>query len=130
MFRAILCLLIAALYLILTLPVLLILGLIGKKRPEIRDRAARAMIRWAFRMLLAAAGVRVTVIGAERVPKDTAVLYTGNHRSIFDILITYVRCPRVCGYVAKKELDGIPLFSNWARYISCLFFDRENLKEG
>lgn len=130
MIRAILCLLITVLYLILTLPVLLVLGLIGKKRPEIRDRAARAMIRWAFRMLLAAAGVRVTVIGAHRVPLDTAVFYAGNHRSIFDILVTYVRCPRICGYVAKKELGSIPLFSTWARYISCLFFDRSDLKEG
>ena len=130
MIRFILSLLIAAIYLILTLPVLLILWLIGRWRPDVRSRAARAMIRWIFRVLLAAAGVRVTVIGAERVPTDTAVFYAGNHRSIYDILITYVRCPRICGYVAKKELGGIPLFSTWAKYIDCLFFDRENLKEG
>ena len=130
MIRFILSLLIAAVYLITTLPVLFFLWLIGKARPSVRDRAARAMIRWIFRVLIAAAGVKVTVIGEDRVPLDTAVLYTGNHRSIYDILITYVRCPRICGYVAKKELGGIPLFSLWARYINCLFFDRENLKEG
>lgn len=130
MIRFVLSLLIAAIYLILTLPVLLILWLIGKYRPGLRDRAARAMIRWIFRVLLAAAGVKVTVIGAERVPTDTAVFYAGNHRSIYDILITYVRCPRICGYVAKKELGNIPLFSTWAKYINCLFFDRNNLKEG
>lgn len=130
MVRFIISLIIAAVYLILTLPVLFILWLIGKARPSVRDRAARAMIRWIFRVLIAAAGVKVTVIGEERVPTDTAVLYAGNHRSIYDILITYVRSPRVCGYVAKKELGSIPLFSQWARYINCLFFDRENLKEG
>ena len=130
MVRFILSLIIAAIYLILTLPVLFILWLLGKAQPSARDRAARAMIRWVFRILIAAAGVKVTVIGADRVPSDTAVLYTGNHRSIYDILLTYVRCPRICGYVAKKELGNIPLFSLWARYINCLFFNREDLKEG
>lgn len=130
MFRLILLLIIAALYLILTLPVLLVIWIIGKKNPGLRDRVARAMIRWIFKVILAAAGVKVTVIGEEKIPKDTAVLYTGNHRSIFDILITYVRTPRATGYVAKKELGGIPLFSLWARYINCLFFNRDDLKEG
>ena len=127
MIRLILALLTAIVYLIGTLPVLLILWLLGKSRPAARDRAARVMIRWVFRVLIKVSGIRVTVIGEERVPGDTAVLYTGNHRSIFDILITYVRSPRICGYVAKKELGGIPLFSLWARYINCLFFDRKDL---
>lgn len=130
MIRLILALLTAIVYLIGTLPVLLILWLLGKSRSAARDRAARVMIRWVFRVLIKVSGIRVTVIGEERVPGDTAVLYTGNHRSIFDILITYVRSPRICGYVAKKELGGIPLFSLWARYINCLFFDRKDLKEG
>ena len=130
MIRLILALLTAIVYLVGTLPVLLILWLLGKSRPAARDRAARVMIRWVFRVLIKVSGIRVTVIGEERVPGDTAVLYTGNHRSIFDILITYVRSPRICGYVAKKELGGIPLFSLWARYINCLFFDRKDLKEG
>ena len=130
MVRLILLLLAAILYLILTLPVLFILWLIGKKNPNLRERAASAMIRWIFRVLLAEAGVKVTVIGQDRIPSDTAVLYVGNHRSIFDIILTYVRSPRATGYVAKKELGKIPLFSQWARYIGCLFFNRNDIKEG
>ena len=130
MFRLILLLIITVLYLILTLPVLLVLWIIGKKNPELRDRIAQIMIRWIFKVLLSAAGGKVTVIGEEKIPKDTAVLYIGNHRSIFDILITYIRTPRSTGYMAKKELGNIPLFSLWARYINCFFFNRYNLKEG
>ena len=130
MLRLLLLLLIAMLYLILTLPVLLLLGLIGKRDPQRRTRIASAMIRWVFRLLIAGAGVKLTVIGEERVPRDTPVLYVGNHRSIFDIILTYIHTPRATGYVAKKELGNIPLFSLWARYIGCLFFDRKNLKEG
>ena len=74
MVRLILLLLAAILYLILTLPVLFILWLIGKKNPDLRERTASAMIRWIFRVLLAGAGVKVTVIGQDRIPSDTAVL--------------------------------------------------------
>ena len=130
MVRLVLLLLAAILYLILTLPVLFILWLIGKKNPDLRERTASAMIRWIFRVLLAGAGVKVTVIGQDRIPSDTAVLYVGNHRSIFDIILTYVRSPRATGYVAKKELGKIPLFAQWARYIGCLFFNRNDIKEG
>lgn len=130
MIRLVLLLLIAILYLILTLPVLFVLWLLGKKHPDVRTRAASAMIRWIFRVLLAGSGVRATVIGQEKIPADTAVLYVGNHRSIFDIILTYVRSPRATGYVAKKELGKIPLFSQWARYIGCLFFNRHDMKEG
>ena len=52
------------------------------------------------------------------------------HRSFFDILLTYSRCPRLTGYVAKKEMEKIPLLSTWMRYLHCLFLDRDNIKEG
>lgn len=111
MIRLILALLTAIVYLIGTLPVLLILWLLGKSRPAARDRAARVMIRWVFRVLIKVSGIRVTVIGEERVPGDTAVLYTGNHRSIFDILITYVRSPGSADMWPKRNWGHSPVFS-------------------
>lgn len=61
---------------------------------------------------------------------DEAVLFIGNHRSFFDILLTYSRCRRLTGYVAKKEMLKFPLLRNWMCYLYCLFLDRENPKEG
>ena len=75
-------------------------------------------------------GAKVTVIGEENVPKDQAVLYVANHRSYFDILLTYSRCPIRTGYVAKKEMEHYPLLSNWMRNLYCLFLDREDIKQG
>ena len=69
-------------------------------------------------------------MGEENIPKDTAVLYVGNHRSFYDIILTYVRVPRPTGYVAKKEVQKIPLLSHWMRNLHCLFLDRKNIKEG
>lgn len=64
------------------------------------------------------------------MPKDTPVLYIGNHRSYFDILLTYSRCPIRTGYIAKKEMEKIPLLSTWMRYLHCLFLDRKDIKQG
>ena len=69
-------------------------------------------------------GVKVTVIGEENIP-DEPVLYVGNHRSFFDILLTYSRCKRLTGYIAKKEMEKVPLLSIWMRFVYCLFLDRE-----
>ena len=82
-----------------------------------------------FRFILWITGAKVTVIGEENVPKDQAVLYIGNHRSYFDIIITYARCPRLTGYIAKKDMEKVPLLRTWMRRLHCLFIDRENVKE-
>ncbi len=50
MIRFILVILTAFLYLILSIPVLLVLLLIRKKKPEVCDKVSRALIRWIFRV--------------------------------------------------------------------------------
>lgn len=118
------------LFLVLSIPLLVAEWIIGKKRPDIKDRSSLAIVNWAFRMVIRIAGAKVIAIGEDRIPKDTAVLYVGNHRSYYDIILTYVRVPRPTGYIAKKEMLHYPLLSNWMRNLHCLFLDRENVKEG
>lgn len=130
MFRFILSILIAILYLIITLPVLFVLWIMHKKHPGRAEKITSAMIRWIFGVLTSAAGTKVTVIGQEKIPKDTPVLYIGNHRSIYDIIISYQYLPGITGYVAKDTLGRIPLFSLWAKYVTCLFFNRSDPKSG
>ena len=83
-----------------------------------------------FRCLLKLAGVTITVKGEENIPKDTAVLYVGNHRSYFDILTGYTTVPTLLGFVAKKEMEKIPILRTWMANVNCLFLDRKNIKEG
>ena len=59
-----------------------------------------------------------------------SVLFIGNHRSYFDILLTYSRCQRLTGYIAKKEMLKYPLLRDWMKRLYCLFLDRDNPKEG
>lgn len=117
-------------YLILSIPLLIIEWIIGKFNPYAKDISSLRIIQTVFRFILWLTGVKVTVIGEENVPKDQPVLYIGNHRSFFDILLTYTRCPGLTGYVAKAEMEKIPLLSNWMRYLHCLFLDRKDIKKG
>ncbi len=118
------------LFLILSIPLLIAEWIIGKFNQPLKDRSSLAIVNWAFRGVIRLAGVNVIVLGEENVPKDTAVLYVGNHRSYFDIVLTYVRVPRPTGYVAKIEMAKAPLLSNWMRNLHCLFLDRDNIKQG
>lgn len=117
-------------FLILFIPVMLAEWIIGKFAPDVKAKSSLRIVQNAFKLILKITGVQITVIGEEHVPKDQPVLYIGNHRSFFDILLTYSRCPRLTGYVAKKEMEKIPLLSTWMRYLHCLFLDRDNIKEG
>ena len=117
-------------YLILSIPILLVEWIIGRFSPEKKDISSLRIIQAVFRFILKITGVKITVIGEENVPKDTPVLYIGNHRSYFDILLTYSRCPIRTGYIAKKEMEKIPLLSTWMRYLHCLFLDRKDIKQG
>ena len=117
-------------FLILSIPILIVEWIIGKFNPYKKDISSLHLIQSVFRFILWLTGVEVTVIGKELVPTDEAVLYIGNHRSFFDILLTYTRCPRLTGYIAKAEMEKIPLLSNWMHYLHCLFLDRKDIKKG
>ncbi len=119
------------LFLILSIPVFLIEWVIGKFNPRARDISALRIVQGAFKIVAFLSGRKtLTVIGEEHVPKDQAVLYIGNHRSFFDIVLTYARCPDLTGYIAKKEILHVPLLSRWMKFLYCLFLDRTDLKAG
>ena len=130
MIRFILVCIVVIAYLVLTIPVLLVEWIIGKFSPMTKDISSLRMVQAIFKFILWITGAKVTVIGEENVPKDQAVLYVATHRSLFDILLTYSRCPIRTGYVAKKEMEHYPLLSNWMRNLYCLFLDREDIKQG
>ncbi len=79
------------LFLIIGIPVLGIEWLIGKVSKKTMDYSSLRLVQWAFKMIIKLAGIELTVIGEENIRKDR-FFYIGNHRSFFDIVITYARC--------------------------------------
>ncbi|MDE6846029.1 MAG: 1-acyl-sn-glycerol-3-phosphate acyltransferase [Lachnospiraceae bacterium] len=130
MIRLILVLLFVVIFLIVSLPIQLVEYIIGKSNKDLKDRSSLAIVNWAFRVVLFLSGTSVTVLGEENVPKDEAVLYVGNHKSYYDIIMTYVRVPRPTGYMAKVEMLRYPSLSTWMKYLHCIFLDRSNIKAG
>ncbi|MBP3927049.1 MAG: 1-acyl-sn-glycerol-3-phosphate acyltransferase [Clostridium sp.] len=103
---------------------------LGKKDQDKMEEESLRIVRKMFVKILKMAGVEVTVKGYEKIPKDRPVLYVGNHRSYFDILVGYTTVPGRVGFIAKKEMEKIPLLSGWMINVNCLFLDRKNIKEG
>lgn len=103
---------------------------IGRFDSYKQDMICLRTVQFAFRVILLLSGVKVEVYGEEHVPKDEAVLYIGNHRSLFDTVITYARCPRLTGYVAKDSMLKVPFLRIWMKRLHCLFLDRKDIKAG
>lgn len=111
-----------------TLPVYLLLLVVGLFNQKLRTQIAQPIVKCAFRMVLFAAGVRVIVRGKDKIPSEP-VLFATNHRSIADIPIIYTTVPHLTGIVAKKEIRKIPFLSWWMTLVNCLFLDRDNMKK-
>ena len=113
MIRLILVVLAVVLYLIFSIPVLSYLKNLEKKDPKAAAKKSLDLVRWILGIVRDLAGITYEVRGLEHIPSDRAVLYVGNHRSYFDILAGYTTVPTLLGFVAKKEMEKIPLLRTW-----------------
>ncbi len=130
MLRFILVVLFLIIYLLVSIPIHLVLWIVGKFDMSAKKRASLAIVQWGFKVITFLSGVKLTVIGEENVPTDQAVLYIGNHKSYFDIVLSYARVKGLTGYIAKKEILRVPILSQWMRNLDCLFLDREDIRQG
>lgn len=118
------------LYLVLFIPVMLILLLVRKFRPDISTYVAQGMVSAVFRLMIFTTGSKVEVIGSENIPKDGGVLFVSNHRSYFDILTGFGYTKKPLGFVAKYEMIHAPLLKQWMELVNCLFLNRQDIKQG
>ena len=66
------------------------------------------------------------IIGAEKIPKDGAIVIAGNHKHILDQCLTIIATKRMIHYMAKKEyFDG--KFAWFFRAMGCIPVDRANI---
>ena len=130
MIRTILAALLVIFFFIVTIPVLMIFWVIGKINMKFHDFLAYGLMRIAFIIILFVCGAKVKVEGLENVPKDTPVLYVGNHRSYFDIIVLYRYAKIPTGFIAKKEFKSVPVLGHWISCLHGIFLDRKDIKAG
>jgi 1-acyl-sn-glycerol-3-phosphate acyltransferase len=68
-------------------------------------------------------GIRLQVLGQERLDTAGALLIASRHQSAFDTIVWLVLLPRCC-YVLKQELMRIPLFGALIRRSGMIAVDR------
>lgn len=83
--------------------------------------------KWA-RNMVRFTGSTVDVKGLENIP-DRHVLFVSNHQSNFDIPLLMGYVPKFKGFVAKIELEKVPVISWWMKKMNCLFLDRNDMRQ-
>ncbi len=85
-------------------------------------------VRLFIRLGLAMVGVKVEVVGLERLDPNQTYMFTPNHQSFIEVplLVTYLK--RNPGFLAKKELFKWPIFGYGIGLIGVISVDRRNTK--
>lgn len=130
MIRAALMILFVFLYCIISVPILLVETVVKKFNREKAELSMLRVVQCAFRILLFMAGTKITLIGEENLPTKDAVLFVGNHQSFFDTVISYSQMKTRCGYIAKDNLEHMPILAWNMKFLLCLFLKRDDLKQG
>ncbi|MBO6112210.1 MAG: 1-acyl-sn-glycerol-3-phosphate acyltransferase [Lachnospiraceae bacterium] len=133
MFRTVICFLFLFVFLIVSIPLIGIELLIGLFSKRARDISSLCIVAWAFRVICVFSGIKLEIRGQENIPKDEAVLFVSNHRSIFDVVILYGqlgKMKRLSGFVAKTETKNLPVIGWWMQLLYCKFLDRKDIKQG
>jgi 1-acyl-sn-glycerol-3-phosphate acyltransferase len=89
--------------------------------------SSRIVAAWA-RTVLALAGVRVEVEGAELLPPEGAQLFVSTHQSMLDIPALFRLVPARTRFVAKRSLFRIPLFGQAIALLGFVPIDRDQRK--
>ncbi len=89
-------------------------------------KLARKLARYWNRQVLAIGGVKVTVVGADKLVAGERYVFMSNHQSALDIPIIYVGVSEDISFIAKKELFMIPFFG-WCMWaVGHTSIDRQN----
>lgn len=118
-------LLVALAILLVTPPIglaVIIAGLLGA--PDGPDSIYQWGIHSWARIICWAAGAKIVLHNPERILEGPAV-YVSNHVSWFDVFALGAVLPRVT-FVAKKELEKLPIFGQACRAAGIVFIERGN----
>jgi 1-acyl-sn-glycerol-3-phosphate acyltransferase len=98
-----------------------IVSTIFDRHGHLAHRCARA---WSW-LILKTTGVRVTVVGLERVVPGQTYVFVSNHQSIYDIPVIFASLPFQIRIIAKASLGSFPFLGWHLRRAGHLLVDRK-----
>ena len=127
--RTIFAALILGIMVIIFLPILLVCCIVRIFNSYAAGRIAQFLLRILFKVIIFISGARIDVNGLENIP-DCPVLYTANHRGVFDIVTAYSIIKKPLSFVAKIQLQKVPVLHGWMKLMHGLFIDRDDVRQG
>ena len=122
--RTILLLLLCGILAVLLIPVVLVCYLGGWREPIVG--LGKFFIPLGRRIL----GIRLEVIGVERVDKKEAYIFMGNHLSLLDGPLLFWLIPQSISVILKKEVFRIPIIGQGMKVAGFIPVDRRSMKGG
>lgn len=98
-------------------------GDLDREKEEIR----KAEFYWST-SLEKKIGARLHITGKENLPENAA-LYVSNHQSYCDIAAMMLLSGRQIGFIAKDELQKLPLFGRYIKQTRSVFINRGDSRE-
>ncbi len=112
---------------LLILPLLIVYCLRAKQAgcQQVRSQACK-IARVCGGLMCWLGGAKITRHDHSGVRDGETVLLVSNHQGDFDIPILLSQAGCNIAFVAKKELEKLPLVSQWMGLIGCIFLDRDD----
>ncbi|WP_055667436.1 lysophospholipid acyltransferase family protein [Desnuesiella massiliensis] len=98
-----------------------------KGEAEANKYIEKIVMNWS-KFTIKTMGLDVEVRGKENI-KDETYLFVANHQSYFDIPVLLHIVGKPVGFIAKKELEKVPVLRWWMKKFHCILMDRENPRE-
>ena len=92
------------------------------------DRKNRTFSFFAYHWsntVLKVSGIKVKVVGLEKIQRSKPYVFVSNHASMFDITAVVVGVNRYVRFLVKKEIARVPIFG-WATARAHIMIDRES----
>jgi 1-acyl-sn-glycerol-3-phosphate acyltransferase len=88
------------------------------------DKVVMDWVKFTIHLL----DINVITEGTENIPEGN-FLIVSNHQGNLDVPCIMYSLDRKIGFIAKKEMEKLPLITYWMKKMSCIFMDRENIRE-
>lgn len=117
-------------YLILSIPHLLITYLFSLFNRSLTRRSAYLFCRPYALGLMFLAGARFKITGLDQINPKQNYLFVSNHKSLLDSPVLMILSKAPLSFISKKEMKKTPILSQWMQLLHCLFLDRDNNRKG
>ena len=85
-------------------------------------------IKWS-EMLIKTSGVQLEIRGKKNIKDNKNYIFAPNHSSFMDFPVLFVAVNKYLVFVAKKELERIPIFKSILSISGSIFVNRDNTND-